>query len=326
MKYDLIHHREPTSYSVCNKVLDQRNANSKQKIKKNHFVDGFKARGRSFTPTQIQKIIQIVECYSNSTRTEISQKVCRALRWRQPNGRLKEVACREVLRKLEYAGIIKLPKPRGLGAIWKNDFNYGGYAGDTSIVASIDFKELNFKLAKTKKEIGLWNTLVKNYHYLHTSRIVGRQLKYTVFFNDMPVACLGWGDAAWNVQCRDEWIGWTSRQIPRRRHLIVNNVRFLILPWIKTPNLASHLLAKCGNLVQYDWNNIYKIEPVLLESFVDIQYYSGVCYKATNWIKLGLSAGYAKVGAYHHNSQKPKALFVYPLTKYFRNRLKGRRK
>jgi hypothetical protein len=275
----------------------------------------FRSRGRLFTPRQIEIISSIVERHFDEGRTKISQRVCRTLRWRQANGRLKEVACREVLLKMEMAGLIRLPPRLCHGAIWKSPSLLETYKGDTTLLTSLDFRTVHLDNVRQKEQADLWNSLVNTYHYLHSSRIVGRQIKYLAYAGARPIACLGWGEAAWTLKARDEWIGWTPTQMTRHRHLMINNVRFLILPWIRVPNLASHLIAKCSEAVLNDWEASSGFRPVLLETFVDIQRFSGTCYRASNWIELGVTAGYAKVGGSHHNSQMPKAIFVYPTSK-----------
>lgn len=288
-------------------------------------METLRVRGRLFTADQIEMIKRTVLTNFEEGRTKISHYICQALGWTQLNGRLKDVACREVLRRLEEAGFIKLPARRSNGAVWRTEPVTKKYDGDTAPITVIDFRKLNFHIADSKEDYCLWNTLVSNYHYLQTSRIVGRQLKYLVYHEDKPVACLGWGDSAWALRARDEWIGWTWEDRALYRHLIINNVRFLILPWVRVDNLASHLLSRCGESVVRDWKIKYGFKPVLLETFVDIQRFAGTCYKAANWTKLGVSSGYAKVGRSHHNSQIPKALFVYPVHKRCRNVLRGER-
>lgn len=284
----------------------------------------FHARGRTFSRQHLERIAEIVQNHFSEGRTEISQRVCRALRWRQRNGRLKEVACREVLRKLDELNLICLPPPITQGAVWLKEPDAVQFDGDTTEITKLNFRDIRITVVRPGEDMRLWNQLVSTYHYLCSSRIVGRQLKYMVYYLDRPLACMGWGEAAWAISDRDKWIGWTPTQRERNLHRIVNNVRFLILPWVHVPNLASFLLGQFKTIVPKDWNEIYGYPPVLLETFVDVRYFRGTCYKAANWIELGLTAGYAKVGASHHNSQKPKALFVYPVCQDFKRRLRGR--
>lgn len=289
---------------------------------------GFEARGRRFTPRQLKIIARIVSTYSQESRTRISQRICRAIRWRQPNGQLKDMACREVLRKLNEIGFIELPAPRAAGARWIRSKGRAAPVIDQSPITALRFGETTLIRVPSKSDplASLWNSLVEHYHYLGSSRIVGRQIKYLAFLHDRPIACFGWSDAAWAVRCRDQWIGWTQQQRERNRHRVVNNARFLILPWIRVPNLASFLIARCTDAAIRDWGDIYGYRPLLLETFVDADRFTGTCYRAANWTELGQTSGYAKFGASHHNSQQPKLLLVYPTSPEFRSRLRGRMK
>lgn len=283
----------------------------------------FRARGRNFTKSDIALISNIVRYNHELGRTKISELVCQALKWQQPNGRLKDIACREALRYLEAAGYISLPPQKTKGAVWKKNIYINNEAGSLKKIRRLSFSNIEAKKINNQKEKNLWNELVEKYHYLHSSRLVGRQIKYIFYYDGKPIACMGWGDAAWRIKARDHWIGWNEVDINKNLKLIINNVRFLILPWVKVQNLASHLLAKCANNVANDWQYKYGIKPVLLETFVDTTKYHGTCYLAANWIDIGKTSGYAKVGAGHHNSQTIKTVFVCPLNKRFRHNLKS---
>ena len=184
-------------------------------------------------------------------------------------------------------------------------------------------RSVRLQLVASTPAVRLWNYLVSTHHYLHSSRIEGRQLKYVAYDGSRPIACLGWGEAAWELRARDRWIGWTRAQRRRARHRVVGNVRFLILPWVRVPNLASYLLALSVRTLQHDWQRAYASAPVLLESFVDPERFHGTSYLAANWLRVGLTSGYAKKGATHHNSQRPKAVFLYPLDPRCNDRLRG---
>ena len=286
-------------------------------------ICGFSARGRIFTSEDIEAIIGIVEGGYEQGRTAISKEVCRALSWLQPNGRLKDVACREALRKLQALGLISLPSPRTHGGVWNADLDHRNCKVDMTPVSDANLRSVSLRIVRNQADVLLWNSLVGTHHYLHSSRIVGRQIKYLAYADERPVACLGWGDAAWALNSRDGWIGWSCADRVRNRHLVVNNVRFLILPWVHVPNLASYLLgACCGRIVQ-DWYSKYGTRPVLLETFVDTSRFPGTCYRAANWIQVGLTSGYAKMGDSHHNSQTPKGVFLYPVHDRCKDILKG---
>jgi hypothetical protein len=283
-----------------------------------------RVRGRRLTIRQLETIIATTDNYFFETRTELSERVCRTLGWRQANGRLWDIGCREVLRHLETSKLIVLPRPVARGAHWNNAAPADlALPYDASPVRLIDLSTVQLRIVETKAAARLWNMFVSRHHYLHSSRIVGRQIKYLVYTDTRPIACLGWGDAAWELRARDEWIGWTRTQRLRNRHRIAANIRFLILPWVRVQNLASYILARSMRQVATDWSAKYGYEPVLLETFVDGRLYSGTCYLAANWQKIGVTAGYAKTGNSHHNSQRPKIVLAYPLQRRFRDILRG---
>ncbi len=289
---------------------------------------GFFGRGRRFTPRQLLLIEAIVERHRSEGRTAISERVCRALRWNQPNGSLKDMACREILRKLDAAGVISLPAPKWGGAAWASPNPQSVRNGTHTPIAAIDRAAICIHRVESKYDgaAAIWNSLIQQHHYLHTSRIVGRQIKYLVYHEQQPIACFGWGDAAWAQQSRDRWIGWSSKRREQRRHLIINNCRFLILPWVRVPNLASFLISRCTDAVVRDWELVYGWRPVLLETFVDSMRFMGTCYRAANWVDVGVTSGYAKVGSGHHNSQTPKLVFLYPANGAFRKLLTGKKR
>jgi hypothetical protein len=167
----------------------------------------------------------------------------------------------------------------------------------------------------------LWDYLVHTYHYLGNPGIVGSHLKYLVYVNDQVAACLGWGAPAWRVRAREEFIGWNDTQKRHNLHLIVNNVRFLILPWIKIKYLASQAMAATIRRLPSDWHSFYGHPIILLETFVDTARFAGTCYKAGNWIYVGHTKGIAKRGHHHVHHGRIKAVYLYPLAKDFKERL-----
>jgi len=166
----------------------------------------------------------------------------------------------------------------------------------------------------------LWDYLIERYHYLGHPRIVGAYLKYIARLDGRPVACLGWGSAAWKVGCRDAFIGWDPPTREANLDKVVNNVRFLILPWVRVTHLASKLLAVNVKILVRDWHDYYRQPLALLETFVEKDRFEGTCYKAANWLQIGLTKGRGKYD--QHTYSKPiKAVFVYPLRKDFREML-----
>ena len=235
------------------------------------------------------------------------------------------MACREVLVTLNRKGLITLP-PRLNSA--NNDKR------NRSIpVVEIDKSSLNGKLsdlAPVKVKLvrntplePLYNSLTQQHHYLGYRQIVGNHLKYIAFIEERPVACLGWGSAAWSVKSRDSFIGWDKPTREKNLHLVANNTRFLILPWISVKCLASKLLAVNAKRISDDWLKIYNHPLHLLETFVEKDRFAGTCYKAANWICVGQTKGTAKKGHDHLFHGNIKDVYLYPLRKDFRKKLGG---
>ena len=174
---------------------------------------------------------------------------------------------------------------------------------------------------RQKSESRLCNELVERYHYLGHKPLPGAQLRYLVSSGEQPIALLGFGAAAWMSAPRDGYIGWTHEQRQRHLHLIVNNARFLILPWVQSKNLASMILANAARILPSQWQEVYGYRPVLLETFVEKPRFQGTCYKAANWICLGQTKGRGKLGPAGKQSVPIKDLWVYPLDRRFRETL-----
>ena len=281
-------------------------------------------RKKTITELDLPLIQDAVDRHWDKGRKHISKILCQEWNWRQPNGRLKDMACRELLLTLNRKGLITLP-PRLISA--HNDKR------NRSIpVVEIDRAALNAKLsglAQIKLKLvrntplePLYNSLVQQHHYLGYRQIVGNHLKYIAFIAEQPVACLGWGSAAWSVKSRDSFIGWNKPTKEKNLHFVANNTRFLILPWINVKYLASKILALNAKTISDDWLNIYNHPLYLLETFVEKDRFRGTCYKAANWIYVGQTKGTAKRGHDHLFHGKIKDLYLYPLRKKFKERLK----
>ncbi len=167
----------------------------------------------------------------------------------------------------------------------------------------------------------LCNGLIAQYHYLRYTRPVGEHLKYLALANERPVGCLTFSSAAYQLGCRDRFIGWRPEVRKENLHFLAYNTRFLVLPWIKTPHLASHLLAKCARILSADWQNLYHHSIYWLETFIDTEKFEGTCYRAANWILLGKTGGRGKYNNTHIPNRSIKYIYGYPLVKDFRARL-----
>ena len=234
----------------------------------------------------------------------------------------KEMSCRLALLRMQRDGLIELPPPRN------GNGNGRPYARRTpaaepelfGLDAPVEtLVDLRIEPVDSRRASHLWNEYVDRYHYLGYQPLTGAQRRYFAFTEHRPLALLGFAAAAWKVHPRDTFIGWSARQRQARLHLIVNNARFLILPWVRSRNLASRLLAIATRRLAEDWQNRYGYRPVLLETFVEAPRFRGTCYKAANWICLGETRGRGKRDIHHQNALPRKLLWIYPLASDFRD-------
>lgn len=281
--------------------------------------DPVKLRGRTFSCTELLQIRAIVEASPDEHRFAISKRVCEVLDWRQANGRLKDRACRDVLLKLDEAGLISLPprrqpprRRRPIPITAKTDPRL------PRSFAPRDIDALSFSIVTgsgSRADEALWNEYVERYHYLRYGVPVGAHLKYFVRLEHEPVACLAFSGAAWKVAPRDAWIGWRPAQREHNLRFIVNNSRFLILPWIRVDNLASRLLSLALKRLAEDWHCRYAYRPVLVETFVQAERHHGTCYRAANWICAGETRGRGRMDRHKTASLPKKLVFLRPLVR-----------
>jgi len=285
----------------------------------------YQIRGRSINQNDLTEIRDITAGHWHEGRSAISRILCRQWQWQQPNGQMKDMACRALLLALEKRGEISLPPRQSelFRAPRRADRRH--YAVDTAEVTGTiaDFGNLPLTMVRRSPDEGLWDALVDRHHYLGRPWIVGSYLKYLAYLDGRLVACLGWGSAAWKVAARDQVIGWNQRTREANLHQVVNNVRFLILPWIKVRHLASKLLAANLRVLAQDWRDFYAHPVVLAETFVDTTRFQGTCYKAANWVHVGTTRGRGKYDRHNDCAETVKAVFLYPLTRAFRDELRG---
>ena len=177
---------------------------------------------------------------------------------------------------------------------------------------------LRIELVNRTELEALWNQLVKSYHYLGYNKTIGPRVKYLVWFNQRPIAAIGYNQAAYKLKVRDTFVDWNEEERKRSLSHVLNNYRFLILPWVHVKNLASHLIALSIKHLKQDWSLLYRVEPYLLETFVDQDKYKGTCYRAANWHYVGETSGFGKVGVTYQYHGNKKGVFLYPLKKNFR--------
>lgn len=282
-------------------------------------------RKRTIDAPDIEQIQATVNQHWAKGRKHISKVLCRQWRWRQPNGRLKDMACREILLTLKRKNLITLPPPLNNANNHKRNKTIAKIEVDNSPLQDSlsNLPPVKLKMVRTTSAEPLYNSLVHHHHYLGYRQIVGNHLKYIAYIGDRPVACLGWGSAAWSVKSRDAFIGWDKNTKDKRLHFVANNTRFLLLPWVKVKCLASKVLALNIRSISDDWMTIYHHPLYLLETFVEQSRFKGTCYKAANWIRVGQTKGIAKSGHDHRAHGNIKDVLLYPLGKGFRKKLMG---
>jgi len=278
--------------------------------------------GRDFTPIEIKQIRSLINQNPKFNRMRLSKEVCGMFQWLKPDGNLKDMSCRVAMLRMHRNGLIELPPPTQIKAPLKKIEFTADTNPQSPIVTPVNqLPQLHFKMV-TKATSTLWNEYIDRYHYLGYTPLSGAQLRYLITAGK-HVALTGFGAAAWQTAPRDQFIGWNHDQRKKNLNLIVNNARFLILPWVKSKNLASKILALTSRRLPDDWEEKYNVRPVLLESFVEKNRFFGTCYKAANWINVGQTKGRGKLGPAGKISVPVKDIWVYPLGKKFRALLKN---
>ncbi|MFH0899467.1 MAG: DUF4338 domain-containing protein [Pseudomonadota bacterium] len=280
--------------------------------------------GRTFNPQEIDQIRQLL-ANSPPSRAALARQVCALLDWRSPNGNLKQMSCRLALLRMHRDGLFALPPPR------QGNGNGRPYCRRTSLaepgmpleLPAGALTDLALEPIASRAQSHLWNEYIDRYHYLGYQPLPGAQLRYFARARGETLALLGFGAAAWKTAPRDRFIGWSASARKERLHLVVNNARFLILPWIRSKNLASRLLSMAARQLPGDWLARYGYSPVLLETFVDSERFAGTCYRAANWLCLGETQGRGKLDTHRIADLPIKTVWALPLVVDFRSRLCG---
>ena len=278
-------------------------------------------RRRSVTRQDVTAIRRIIELHPNKSRRFISQEVCRVWDWRQTNGVLKDMVCRSLLLLLESKGFIKLPakKCNPPNPLAKRKKPSKVIIDKTPIRSSVsDLLPIKLEQVRRTRFEKIFNGLISEYHYLDYTQPVGEHLKYIAFSGDRPIACLAWGSPPWYIGARDRFIGWSKKVRENNIHLVANNLRFLVLPWVQVSCLASYLLALNRHCLSQNWQDLYGHSIYMLETFVDTTRYRGTCYKADNWLCVGQTTGLGKFSKSKQPQLSKKAVYVFPLAKDFR--------
>jgi len=281
-------------------------------------------RGRTFTAAEIEEIRRLIASHPTASRRTLSRKLCEAWHWVQPNGCLRDMVARGLLAFLERAGEIELPPRRASppnNAIRRQKppalpLRWSPLEGSVS-----DLRPLQFHQVRRSAEEALFESFIEAHHYLGYTRPVGEHLKYLIYGRGVPVACMAWSSAPRHIGCRDRHIGWTAEVRRRRIHLLAYNTRFLILPWVKVPCLASHILSQMARRISSDWEELYGHPIYFLETFVDPARFRATSYRAANWILLGVTTGRGKAAPTKEANRSIKEVWGYPLVRDFRRRL-----
>jgi hypothetical protein len=282
-------------------------------------------RGQTIGSEQVAFLRQFIAAHGDSSRWKLSRQLCEALDWKQANGALRDVVCRGLLLMLERAGQIQLPPVRRhiRGQRRSERSRPQALLIDTTPLALplAELGPVQIQPVRRTADEPLFHSLLEQYHYLGYEQPVGEHLKYIVWAHSRPVACLAWSSAPRHLGARDRFIGWDPPARKRNLHLIAYNTRFLILPWIQAPHLASHILGRMARRISTDWEQLYAHPIYLLETFVDPSRFRGTCYRAANWRVVGQTTGRGKDDQTGRPNRPIKQILVLPLTGDFRRRL-----
>jgi uncharacterized protein DUF4338 len=278
--------------------------------------------GRAFTPADLHVIGELAAVLP--TRRAIADAVCDALGWVTPAGRRKDMTARVALNRMAADGLITLPAPRN----GNGNGRHQRHADDTQLALPIGPEPVTGSLASlepvrlapvaSRAQSARWNQLIRAHHYLGYAPLPGAQLRYLVHSRPGIIGALGYGAAAWACAPRDQLIGWDPATRKENLHLIAGNARFLILPHVRVPNLASVILARAARQLPADWQQRYGYAPVLLETFVDTNRFDGASYRAANWTWAGYTKGRGKLDRGHQHTQPVKDVYLYPLHRRWR--------
>ena len=281
-------------------------------------------RGKKITQEDVAFIRRLIAQDPEDSRWSLSRKLCQAWNWRQTNGVLRDMVCRGLMLALERAGHIELPAKRQtcLNPLVRREkpalVSIDPFPIEGSLSSLVHLEIRQVRRSPLEK---LCNSLIEQYHYLAYSQPVGEHLKYLIFTGQRPVACMIYSSAPRHIGCRDRFIGWSAEIRRQNLHLMVYQTRFLILPWVKVPHLASHLLGRMARRLSADWQQFYRHPVYYQETFVDVERFKWTCYKGANWIYLGQTTGRGKNDQTHKPNRSIKAVWGDPLCQDFRKRL-----
>jgi hypothetical protein len=281
-------------------------------------------RGRVVTADELTFIRQLIAENPGASRRRLSEKLCEAWQWKQANGALRDMVCRGLLLMLHRAGEIELPPIRfkTLNPFVRRTAPAPMLIDTTPIAGALkQLQPIQLQQVRRTGDEPLFNSLMEQHHYLQYEQPVGEHLKYLAWAHGRPIACLAWSSAPRHLGSRDRYIGWSAEARRRNIRFIAYNTRFLILPWVAVPHLASHILGRMAAVLSDDWQQIYRHPVYFAETFIDPGRFRGTCYRAANWQLLGLTTGRGKNDQTNRPNRPIKEVLGLPLTPRFRDYL-----
>jgi hypothetical protein len=285
-----------------------------------------KYRGRVVTPEDILYIRELIAAHPRASRRRLSQKLCEAWEWKQANGALRDMVCRGLLLTLHRAGHVELPavKFEPHNPLVRRERPAPVPIDPTPIHGPLqELRPVEIEQVRRTDQEPLFNSLMEQYHYLNYEQPVGEHLKFLVWAQGRPIACLAWSSAPRHLGSRDRYIGWSAEARRRNIRFIAYNTRYLILPWVRVPHLASHILGKMTSQLSQHWERLYGHPVYFAETFIDPGRFRGTCYRAANWKFLGRTTGRGKNDHTYKPNRPIKEVLGLPLTPRFRELLQG---
>jgi len=278
-------------------------------------------RSRVVDDADVLFIRELIGGHPEASRRRLSELLCEAWNWRQPNGVLKAMVCRGLMLLLHRGGHIELPAVRRVlpNPLVERRRPVAQSVDTEPLRGSLaELRPLEFRQVRRTPEERLVNALIEQYHYLGYTQPVGEQLKHLVLAHGRPVACLMWSSAPRQLGPRDRFIGWSAEARLKNIRFLAYNSRFLIFPWVQVPHLASHILGRMARVISGDWERVYGHPVYYLESFTDPSRFRGTCYRAANWVSLGLTSGRGNNAPTKKPRVPVKEILGYPLSERFR--------
>ena len=286
-------------------------------------------QGRRIGNVEIAEIRGLIESHRQWSRLQLSRVLAERWQWYAASGQLKDMAARTLLLKLQDRGLITLPPRRQTPAprrpVGQAEL-FDGVQPEPVVGSLSSLRPLQIQVVGPKdRNYRLFQQYLRQHHYLGHRGPVGENLAYLIRNRaGVDLACVLFGAAAWQCAARDRWIGWSAEQRGQGLSLLANNCRYLILPWVVVPHLASHLLGQIAQRIAGDWQRRYGHPIYLLETFVQPDRFRGTCYQAANWIHVGQTTGRTRQSQRHRDNAvhaPVKDVYLYPLRADARHRL-----